>query len=677
MKKVIRLSVLSLLAYGMVGNSLGRAAEEYPNIEPSYEMYGGYSLLNTSDDPNSSFGGDSLAAATNRLRSGTKKAIEFEPDENSFLLGGKIESFPLPQRLYLNAEINGTSDWFGELRHAYKDLWQVRMLSRRFVHNLDNIALFDLDIDPTLNQVSRLDLDKEYGFTIDIDQLKMRLKTPNFPMHFYAEGEFVRRNGNKQQLFRGFSDSGLSTARVSKEMDVNQDTKELTVGANSHLGWFEADLSHSWQNFDSGIEDFYHYQAADTRAEGDYVHNTLPELQATKNTLKVHTTQTGQVFASATLMETDRKNVTSDQYEVEAERRLAHADLMWTPRANLTIGTKFRHRENSNSGPGSIDSPYDGTPIEIANGVGSDTNKYLAFVRYSPITKLSLKGQYSIERMERSQQSAIEYSQAEEKDTDTLELGAAWRPRHDLKLNAKYIYKDVDVDRGAVDFIFNNDPQKSHQLTADATYTPNVKTSFLVSALLKKDTADNLEMLDDSFSPWIGTVGNKAKDYDALWQRYLASATHVCSERFSMTATYVYSIVDTDRDLAIGSDIIDRGYNNQQAYHTFSLSNSFQATEKLNLEAMVDYTIATGDYSLSAPDLVDPLIGPGSTLSIADISMTDSKELGLRLDGEYKLQQGWKAGVVLRYVNVIDKSFDNPSDGDMYGALLKVTKVFQ
>ncbi len=670
MKKIIRLSVLSLLAYGMMVNRPGLAlAEEYPYIAPSYEMYGGFNLISPDDDHRSSFGSDSLAAATNSRRSGTMRAIEFEPDHSSLLLGGKVEAFPLPQRFYLNAEIEGIDDWLGEVRHAYKDLWQFRMLGRRFVHNLDNITLFDLDASTTRNEVSRLDLGEEYGFTIDIDQVKMRLKTPNFPLHFYTEAELVRREGDRQQLFRGFS--GASTARVSKEMDVDNSTKELTVGANSHLGWIEADFSHSWQDFDSDVQDFYAYQAADVRAAGNYVHNQLPELQANKNTLKVHTTQTGQVFASATLMDVNRKNEIDGQSDVEAERRLAHADLMWTPRGNLTVGTKFRHRENSSSGPETIASPYDGSAISTPQGVDGDSNNYTAFVRYSPKNRLTLKGQYSIERMEREQQSAIDWARAEGKDTDTLELGAAWRPRHDLKLNTKYIYKDVDVDRGDVAFIFNNDPEKSQQLTADVTFVPTVKTNFLVSALLKKDTADNMEALDGFFSPGVVSAGNKAKDYDALWQRYLASGTHVCTERFSVTATYVYSIIDTDRDIAIGSDIIDQGYNNQQAYHTFTLSNSFQATEKLNLEAMLDYTISTGDYSLSEAEV------PAGALSIADISMTDTKEFGVRLDGEYQLKQGWRAGVVLRYVGIVDKSFDNPADGDMYGALLKMTKVFQ
>ncbi len=276
--------------------------------------------------------------------------------------------------------------------------------------------------------------------------------------------------------------------------------------------------------------------------------------------------------------------------------------------------------------------------------------------------------------MTRHDNSAQQWFLAEGKDTDTAEVGAAWRARHDLRVNAKYTHKDVDVERGDVPFIFNNEPERTHQLTADVTYFPTARTNVLVSALVKDDTADNLESLETFFAPFqpVTVAGERAKDYDALWQRYMASVSHACSERVSTTFTYLYSVTDTDRDMGIGFNVIDEDYSSRLAYHTISLSNSFQATDRLNLEALLDYTVSAGDYSLD-----DPNLDVGSSLSIDEISRTDTEEFGVRLDGEYQLQQGWKAGVVMRYVSIIDKSFDNPADGELYGALFKMTKVFQ
>lgn len=697
MKKLLRLSILSLLTYGMMTNSSGWA-EDYPNIEPSLEMFGGFSLIDASSDPRASFASDYYvpstsypASNTRHLRSGTRKAIEYQSEDNSLLVGGSVEAFPFPQRFYLDVNIEGDDSWLGEVRHAYKDLFQMRVLSRRFVHNLDNLTIYDPNPTASSNDVSRLDIGTEYGETIDIDQFKLRLKTPNFPFHLYTEGEMVRRNGNRQQLFWG-NTAGVST-RVSKAMDVDQETKEVTLGANSHLRWLEADISHSWQTFDSDVNDLAHYNlytptagdAADgipSRAAGDYLHNKLPELKSNKNTLKVHTTQTGQVFASATLMDIDRKNETSDLYEIEAKRRLAYSDLMWTPRGNLSLGTKYRHRENSGSAPETIASPYNGASRPIDSPVGGDTNAYTAFVRYAPISKLTLKGQYIIERMERDQAAAITYSLAEQKDTDTLEMGAAWRARRDLKVNAKYIYKDVDVDKGEVANIFNMDPEKSNQYSADVTYFPTAQTTILASAFFKQDKASNLQTLKEATVGGIDglypPITKDTMDYDAAWQRYLLSATHACTSRFSVTGSYAYSILDTDRDFAtsrtlttLAAPTFDAGYNNKQTYHNFALSSSFQATDKLDFEALLDYTIANADYNLTQANYNN--LG----LPLGDLSMVDSKQLGLRLASDYKLGQGWKAGVILRYVNLIDKSFDNPADADMYGALLKFTKVFK
>lgn len=684
MRPLLWPSLLGVFAWSLIfGPACPVAAEEYPKLPPEVSMFAGYRLVDVSDWPLSSFGSDSpsasYAGSTNGLRAGTRRASEYESERSSMIIGGRVEAWPLPQRFFLDADVEGEDHWFGELRHSYTDVYQLRVLSRRFVHNLDNLALYDLSPAANATEVSRLDPGTEYRVGIDIDQFRLRLKTPNFPLHLYTEGEVFRRDGEKQQLFMGGFVAN-APVRVSKAMPVDQETTTVTMGANSHLRWLEIDLSHSWQQFDSEVADRYHYLASSVRPAGDYVHNALPALKTAKNTLKVHTTQTGKVIASATVSGITRTNETSDVYEIEAKRQLGHTDLLWTPLANLALGTKYRRQQSSGSGPGAIASPWNGAALPIKAGAEGEAETYAAFVRYSPFRRVTLKGQYSIEHRERNLASAIDWHLAEAKDINTLDAGLSWRPRHEARVRLNYRVSDADVDPGLVPEVFNNDPERTHQLTADLSYSPQAATTILIAALLKDESADTLSSLyhdfsivnpDLAFAP-VSAAGVEASDYDAFWQRYLASITHACTEQLSVTGSYVYSSMDTDRGFSAmeGVAIVDTGYRNSQGYHSFSLSASWQATERLSLTPTVDYTIATGDYSLTDSTL-------NQWLPLGEMAMVDTKELGLRLDGSYDLGQGWKAGVVVRYVELIDKSFDNPAQGDAYGALCKMTKVFK
>lgn len=679
MKKCAPIAALGLLACGMSVCAAGLAvADEFPSLPPLIEMYGGVNLLHTEDAPRSSY-----ASPLHEPRAGTSKPFEYQDEHSSLLLGGLVEAYPLPQRFYLEAKVEGDDDWFGELQHSYKDYYQFRLLSRRFEHNLDNLTLFNAG--PMLNPplagalVDRQDVGREYSLGLDIDTLKLRLKTPNFPLHLYTEGELVRRDGSRQLRFLGgSSDNSGAKKRVSQAREVDQESRELTVGVNSHLRWLEADLAHSRQDFaDDASAPYYDYLANVDRQAGTFVHNQVPELTASKNTLRVHTTQTGQVFASATLMDLERENNSSG---AEASRQLGHGDLMWTPRVNLTVGAKFRHQENDSAGPTSVATTYYTPahvlfdPAPVLHGVEGATDSLTTFVRYAPSRKLTLKGQFGIERLGRDEDSAVDWRLAEDKKTETIDLGAAWRPRRDLKLKAKYLFKDTDVDPGAA-IIFNNDPERTHQYAADLTFLPTASTSLLLSAMLRQDKADNLQMLDLNFDPVSDPAKGGVDDFDALWQRYLASVTHACTERFSVSGSYAYSVMDTERGFAAetataGSYIIDEDYSNQQAYHNLGLGASWQATDRMSLEATVDYTLAMGDYVLTEPLL-------RQDLSLGAISEVETRELGLRLDGEYELGQGWKAGVILRYVDWSNESFDNPADGDMAGALFKLSKTWR
>jgi hypothetical protein len=82
---------------------------------------------------------------------------------------------------------------------------------------------------------------------------------------------------------------------------------------NSHLGYVEAEVSHTEKRFDVGGDNVlkYNYAAAPGREAGVYLHNFVPELKSSTNTLKLHTNYTGQIVAAATLQRRTRKTGTA------------------------------------------------------------------------------------------------------------------------------------------------------------------------------------------------------------------------------------------------------------------------------------------------------------------------------------------------------------------------------
>jgi hypothetical protein len=69
------------------------------------------------------------------------------------------------------------------------------------------------------------------------------------------------------------------------------------------------------------------------------------------------------------------------------------------------------------------------------------------------------------------------------------------------------------------------------------------------------------------------------------------------------------------------------------------------------------------------------MFGPLNTAEIAQFSGSSTEEVNVRFDIDHDLGAGWGLGLGLRYTDWQDDSFDNPSDGEFMGGLLKISKV--
>ena len=282
------------------------------------------------------------------------KAAEYYSLENSPSGGILYKSADLPNRLHIEFDFYDVDDWYGDFRYSYLDYVQIRLLPRRFYHNLDNLMLYDWSggwvhppiVPPTgvplyETNINDLGVD-DYGLTIDIDEYKLRVKPiPGFPLHVFSNGEYILKEGEKQLRFPGGDVYHGDVNRNSMLVKVDQEKQEYSLGANAHLGPIEIEGSRKWRNFESNTNaPTYQYGWIETAGVGDtayQAHNVIPELEATTDTFKIHTSHSGRFFASGTYSKVEKTN---EDTTAEASNEMSYGEVVWLPAGFISFTAK-------------------------------------------------------------------------------------------------------------------------------------------------------------------------------------------------------------------------------------------------------------------------------------------------------------------------------------------------
>jgi len=677
MKKLTILATAAMLCPLGAGECLADYRDMAAQVENVADFWlGGYASDSRSSVNNSLADDYALPGASTRV--GSQKATEYYATKSSVSGGFLFKSSPLPSRMHYEFDYYSDNDWFGDFRQSYKDFFQIRLLPRRFVHNLDNLTVFDFNpvisnfdaatgtYNTSGNDVKINDaLIDNYGLKIDIDQYRLRLKTPNFPLHVYSEGEIVRRKGLQQMRFLGGSgtSSGVNTrgrVRTSEAREIDQESKEFAFGTNAHLGFLEVDLSHKTRKFENDVANpIYSYEVT-TGGTLDSVHNVTPELKATTNSIKIHTSHTGRIVASATYTEISKTNEYSG---AKAENSVGYGELVWLPAAYLSVTTKVRHQKNEATAPESVtafDKTGTSTKYLVNPGVASTIDIGSLGLRYSLVPKTNLSFLYTKKVKKVDEESAFDWSRPVKQTHDIYEVGFTNWVVPKVRITGKLSHTRVGtalqplvVNNVVGTNVMNNEPEQTNQGNLGLTWSVTPKlTAFFNASAAREKTQDNRTV-----------EASKVNKAEALREQYLASFSYRISDKIAVTPTYTFMSFRQQRDLAFGSTF-DSGYTDKQKAQNFAFNLMFVPISRLNINAVVDYTITKGDY--------DPALPFAEQLAM--FSETHSEEVNVRLDSEYDLGRGWGLGLDLRYEDWKDTSIDNPSDGTFWAGLFKISK---
>jgi predicted porin len=633
-------------------------AYQFPFIAPAATLYGGYRIVSLS---------------------GSTRADEYDYLHNSVSLGGELKIFSFPHRLHLDVDFRNKKDYFVDISYAYRDLVLFRGINRTLFHNLDNITLEGPPPDhftPSGTPVAPSgtlavyvqDAGQKYGVRWGMSTVFLRFKTPDYPFHVYLDGRIIDRDGAMQQRFLGGSGSGTNVVRVSKARNVDWGTKELTVGTNTHLGPLEIDLSHGEKRFDPGDNSVLYdaYTEAGiggaTRIADTFPHNLVPELTGSSNTIKIHTSYTGRIVASATFTKIDRENKDSG---AKAGYFIGAGEVTWTAATNLAVFVKYRHKEADIDNPLTVTTDNVCAPSNNSGGtyqcfvrpsVSSMSDIASATVRYRPFRGLTLRAEYDYDRIRR--ENFEEWGLPEKTQHNTASLSADMRITRNVTLRANYAHKEVN------DPAYNIEPNHSDGGQATLSWMPAQRITAFVSYGIAKEKRDDLHT----------EGGEDAKNRDVLRDHAIAAVTYLVSGKLSLTASYSYIHDKIRQDIVVFDSAdtaqVDAVVPDTDLARSYGLTMNYIPTDRITLGAGVSYTLSSGAFSPTLPILLQPV-------SVAGLSALRTRETDYSLSGQYRFGNGFSAGVQYRFIDfndVLDHPWDDVQDGRAHIVLLTLSK---
>ncbi len=656
MRKIIYLMVLSLCIINKgyatqedddlkLLEELGIAAEEpveykYPDVEPEANLFLGYRFIDTS---------------------GQEQGFEYEYLNDSPVIGGEYRLFNYPHRLHADLDLKSHKDYHGDIFYAYGDLFLTRWVDNTIFHNLDNIELISPDPSSSTYRIDRKDEDKEYGVRTGMHSLLLRLKTPDFPAHAYFRAYHVEKTGDFQQ--RSLLGSGYynDIERATQERKIKWMTGTYEVGANSHLGHADIEISHIEKRFDAKGDDviFDSYgPSLHHLSGGTFPHNQMPELKGSANVIKVHSNYNESVVASATFSLKEKENKTSG---AKADIFHAAGSVQWTPLTRLTFFMRYFHTDTETDNPGTasitdVNGNVTNYPGTVKPSVSKTTDAISVTGRYNPEPGVTLKVKYLFENTDRD--NADDWNLKETTRKNTLALSAALRVIKGLDLRTEYVHKSI------VKPSYSTEPDSLDKGTASISLTPVPGVNLFVNYIISREKREDLDFSETA----------DARDRNTRTDNLMGSGVFRLMDNLSMTAGYAYMHYRVRQDIVYGDvPVIDKDVQYKDMAHVYSASLDYAPVEELNILAIVTHVRSAGDFYPGSADLLNPV-------SISSFSKQKIRETVYSLTGDSECMNSLSCGLELSYSetrDVIDNDNDSNPNGHAYIVMLKFRKKLE
>lgn len=590
-------------------------------------------------------------------QNGSTIAGEYEYLKSSAIGALDLEYDPLPQRFVFESYYLNRKDYFGEMDYSYRDVVVLNAYTRGVFHNLNHYS-FGLDdtatLDPKFTDLNPGDL---YNIENALSRAFIRFKTPDFPFHLYADTRFIERDGTVQQRFlRGVGDID----KVSQSRTIDWKTREVRVGANSHLGPIEAEYSHTEKKFEAAGDKVLYDYSLPTPVP----HNLVPDIKSSSDTVKVHTTYSGKVVLAGTYGNGDSKN---DDSGAGVKFKNLGGDLTIMPVTSVLLALKYRHYDIDTTNPATASSvnATGTTIVDVRDSLSSSRDAVTGTIRYRATDRLTFKGEYVTDRIDRTRGTL-----GSSLSTGLTTTGPAFwlLPESTTKNTARlgltyYVMKKVtfraDYSQTAVtNPAYETDPDKAHSARAWFTWMPTPGLSTLLSYGIVRETRDQLG------APLGGGTRSASRDQG------LASVTLMVGDRSSITASYSYYKNKVEQTVTYeegsGALALESGVPYDDIAHMGSLTLTVAPSDGVNLVASASRSYSRGSFLIA---------GAGAATNTSGIAeLSDMKVIDTVYGAGLEMQHSRNVGSEVRYqFRRYDDQIDDTQDGTVKTILATVS----
>ncbi len=631
---------------------------EFPEIEPTLTLGGGYKLFSSKDSRNT-----------------PRNEYYDQEDTPIYLLSTEV--FRYPDRFTMDLVFDSKpKDHFADIGYGYRDIILARGINRAMYHNLDNIRIL-----PSTNQITGtpnnnvLQYDspsKEYGLRTMISTAQLRLKAPNYPMHLFVDYDQVQKNGDRQQRYRDL----VSSVQHSIGRDVEFMTNDYGFGLNSHLGPVEAEYTfHSKKFKDHGDDILYDTQAASgIYPAGTWPHNVNSGLREYRHALKFHTMYTGKLVASVTLSKTGQENNYGD---AERDILFGGGSVTFMPVTPLVFTAKYRHREVDNDTPSQVViNSLDGassTPVTPKEAIDSKTDTFDLSARYRFLNWLTLRGFYTFERQDRDGNMADWGNMRDA--TRKQVLGAQADTQFGRMLQAKVRYDNTKYIHPA----YNIQPDRGHDIKTSVTFTPIEFLTAFASYKYTLEERDHIHYWPDSaYMDDLHPDERKVEKHTVN-----SNVTVMLMSRVTLSGFYAYFQNHTEQDLihalsnppaplVTGDHTTDPDSMWQAESHVYGAQINVDQSKRLHMEAGVTFVETEAKLDWAWREVI-PM--PRDMETITNV---ETKETIAHAGARIKLPDNFEMDLRYQY-SIFDDKADNGyttfEDGQSHLVLLTFTKT--
>jgi hypothetical protein len=580
---------------------------------------------------------------------GSRKAAEYEYPYSSIVGGLKMLYVPLPTRWEADLDWISPNDWNADASLGYRDILKINYTGWALWRNYNHYGL-----------IGRVPTDDRapgaFYFTDDQDnRLSLVIKWPDRPYHFFMNLRQFEKDGTVQaRFYHGANVKG------SRSRDIDWITRDLTAGINGHFGPVEAEYSHTVKTFDP------HKQVAlvDVMNGSDLHHSVVPQFNENLDSVKIHTDYTGRISADAQYINGERDN---EHSRTELNYQRAYGDFNLIPLPGLTMVVRYRFNRTSETVPGSVtvDPGRTGFP---KNPIDDRDNKAEVAFRYSPVTLIAFKAEYSFENLKRynadlwsnpqiiSQHILAPFGTIpSEQNIHKITAGVTSRPARwvDFKGSFEYTYTEEPA--------YALSPKDSYKVRADANFMPLPEITSNVHYRFASESNGLANMHTKYDNPGI----------QAVWAP---------PGPFTLSVNYDYFRYRIDRDILLFQANYTTPFPEERApytdqAHVYSVGGTYSFPIPLTADAEFYQSFGSGSFR------INEALGAFNTLDVGLLADMAVRETGGRITGRYTLPKDW--GLTLTYdinnymdfkSNTLGGSQSGPQNGTAQTVMIVASK---